>query len=416
MGCRQAVVTLLGLFSSGALAGSCSIPEGSHYEITSPADIPRLFSDCTDISGDILITNSYSGAFVLPGVDNIFGKLYFEWDGWYQWDPDYSRAPNVTSIEIPDVRVISEVIIQDIPTLRLVAMPKLEEIWNGFSLLQGRNPPVVADFRALRHAGDFDFDGLFTSINLDSLEDVTQRLEIGAAPGAPISLPRFISARGLFFWGSPSSVSLPALRRVGESPKDSYGLAMSFKGESAISLDFPELRIIHPTFEVGGNITSLSLPLIPSIAESFTVTSTSRLNFSVPLEKVDSIHLGGRVETASFPALRYVKTVDVDADYAFDCEGFLERIQRVWSRMDVSSKWFRFECKVPPPPRSWTRLGSLLAVAFVVGILLFVLGRTWRRWRRRRLLQMDLDLDELPAYGYPESDPPPKYSRYDGEE
>ncbi|KAL3492327.1 hypothetical protein BJX62DRAFT_236360 [Aspergillus germanicus] len=157
----QVVAILFGLFSSGASALWCSVPEGTHYEVTSPADIPRLFSDCLEIWGDILITNSYSGAF----------------DGWYHWDPDYSRAPNVTSIEIPDLQMIYSLVIQDIPTLTLISMPKLEEIWHGLSLLQRRNPPIEADFRALRWANDFGFDGLFTSVNLDSLEDVTNRLD-----------------------------------------------------------------------------------------------------------------------------------------------------------------------------------------------------------------------------------------------
>jgi hypothetical protein len=165
-------------------------------------------------------------------------------------------------------------------------------------------------------------------------------------------------------------------------------------------------------------MASLSLPLIKSIPTWFDVKSASRLNFSVPLEKVDSNHLSGNVETASFPALTYVKVVEVNADYAFDCEGLLEKIQRVWSRMDVASKWFRFECHVPPPPRAWTGAGSSTAILLVGFIVLFVLVKKGRRWMRRQLLQLDLstDMDELPAYGYPENDPPPKYSPYDGEE
>ncbi|KAL3492326.1 hypothetical protein BJX62DRAFT_236359 [Aspergillus germanicus] len=177
---------------------------------------------------------------------------------------------------------------------------------------------------------------------------------------------------------------------------------MAFENEPAISLEFPELRSINDHFEVRGNITS-----------------ASRLNFSVPLEKVDSIHLSGNVETASFPALTFVKTVEVNADYAFDCEGLLERIQRVWSRMDVASKWFRFECHVPPP-RAWTGVGSSMAVLLVGFIVLFVLIKKGMRWMRRRLLQMDMGMsmgmDELPAYVYPANDPPPKYSPYDGKE
>jgi hypothetical protein len=54
-------------------------------------------------------------------------------------------------------------------------------------------------------------------------------------------------------------------------------------------------------------MASLSLPLIKSIPTWFDVKSASRLNFSVPLEKVDSIHLSGNVETASFPSLTFVK-------------------------------------------------------------------------------------------------------------
>ncbi|KAL3440195.1 hypothetical protein BJX65DRAFT_315012 [Aspergillus insuetus] len=176
---------------------------------------------------------------------------------------------------------------------------------------------------------------------------------------------------------------------------------MAFENEPAISLEFPELRSIDDHFESRGNIISLTLPLIKSIPTRFDVTSAARLNFSVPLEKVDSIHLSGNVETASFPALTYVKTVYVDADYAFDCEGLLKKIQRVWSRMDVSSKWFRFECHVPPPPRAWTGVGSSMAVLIVGFIVLFVLVKMGRRWMRRRLLQMDMGMDELPAYWVP---------------
>jgi hypothetical protein len=63
--------------------------------------------------------------------------LHFEWDGWHQWDPDYSRAPDMTPIEMPDLQMIYSLVIQDIPTVRLVAMPRLEEVWQGLPLLQG---------------------------------------------------------------------------------------------------------------------------------------------------------------------------------------------------------------------------------------------------------------------------------------
>jgi hypothetical protein len=63
--------------------------------------------------------------------------------------------------------------------------------------------------------------------------------------------------------------------------------------------------------------------------------------------------------------------------------------------------------------------GSSMAVLIVGFIVLFVLVIKGRMWMRRRLLQMDMGMsmgmNELPTYGYLENNPPPKYSRYDGE-
>ncbi|KAL3462089.1 hypothetical protein BJX64DRAFT_288632 [Aspergillus heterothallicus] len=360
LGGLRMIAALIGLSSTAALARSCYKPEGEeNFEVNSPEDVSRLFEGCESIWGDIVIGDNYTGPFVLPGVVQILGELDLNWGGWYEERPDYSIAPNVTSIELPDLEMMYSADIRDVPTLRLVSMPKLTEVWHGLKLLQQRNPPCATDFRSLRWANDLSIKGRFTRMNFDSLETVSNILEIASNLKTAISLPRLNLTCGLRLWGVPSSVSLPSFshaQRITDHSCSHGHVSMGF--DAPISVDLPKLRLIEFDFSIAGNITSLSLPYVHRLENSFSVSSTQALRFSVPLERAFTIQLGGHVQAASFPNLKYVHRVSAVLEGEFDCSGLSKQVHGIWSKTDVDPRSFEFFCKAQKVSLEWLRAGG----------------------------------------------------------
>lgn len=112
---------------------------------------------CTTLNGDIIVANSYSGSLVLDGLENLNGTL--DVTGENDVTTLNPMTPNLTSIELPDLRYADSIWIQRVPALTSVSAPKATLIT---SLISNGTASASFDFSALEKALSIDLIGNYT--------------------------------------------------------------------------------------------------------------------------------------------------------------------------------------------------------------------------------------------------------------
>lgn len=111
-----------------SLAEVCEAEYPESLLVYKPEDLETIGRDCTTIIGDLGFNDTWSGPFILPGVENITGTIRVE-----RWQQGRVRQPNVTRVELPDLKYIHQM--DFLFSLAVnVSAPKLESargIWLG---------------------------------------------------------------------------------------------------------------------------------------------------------------------------------------------------------------------------------------------------------------------------------------------
>ncbi|KAL5358562.1 hypothetical protein BJX96DRAFT_44940 [Aspergillus floccosus] len=267
---------LVGLLTFGCLmdVATARYCRGS-FNVTRPEDVETLFQDCTYVGGDITITHTYSGPFILPKVTSIGGTLELRYLTSLP-GTDNSTIPRVTSIELPDLKQIKNVEIGNITTLKTISMPQLETIRWRCAVYQHGITTDSLDLPSLRTVPIFHLAGAFSSVNVDSLRNVSEYLDLygpgvggrDGDTGKPLDLkfPSLVYAYRLLVEGRISSISMPKLKFLGRKHTDggySDDVMVRVKDTPA-SLSFPSLRNLTGSFSVDGPINRyLFLPGSP---------------------------------------------------------------------------------------------------------------------------------------------------------
>ncbi|KAB8221134.1 hypothetical protein BDV33DRAFT_190722 [Aspergillus novoparasiticus] len=132
-------------------------------------DVESLFQGCTHVRGDITITDTYSGALILPNLKTIDGKFDVQYIT-SRPGTGNSTATQVTSLELPDTQSIKSVAIANITTLKTISMTLLESV-SHFSIYQHGITTDTLDLRSLREASYFYLAGGFSSAKFPFLKD-----------------------------------------------------------------------------------------------------------------------------------------------------------------------------------------------------------------------------------------------------
>lgn len=95
-------------------SGSSQNSGNSALTVNSQDDLNSFSDGCTTLIGDILISSTYRGRFVLDGVANVTGQISMG-------SSNYSKR--VTSFELPDAKSIGRVVLHEVPDVQL---PKVQ--------------------------------------------------------------------------------------------------------------------------------------------------------------------------------------------------------------------------------------------------------------------------------------------------
>ncbi|KAL3459725.1 hypothetical protein BJX64DRAFT_278958 [Aspergillus heterothallicus] len=330
----------------GAALAAASLPypssaetcEAGYLLVHKPSDLEIIGRDCTTIIGDLGFNDTWSGPFILPGVENITGTIRVE-----HWQQGRVRQPNVTRVELPDLRYIYQMDFLFLPAIN-VSAPKLESargIWLG-----QESHDSEAHFPALREVEMLGFTGNYSSVEVPVLERAEtlsicsfanncgrgDNEERGPSIIDPlnITLPSLEFVKDLFIGGKTASISAPKLATVNSSAE--FQLP-----ESPASLDLPALNHVGNSFEAEGSVSSIHLPSLQNTTASVKVSSTAPLSVSLPLAG-NPRFLGffGAIEGISLPNLTNFQKLQIHSDLPLDCGPLDKRFEPIAAKIAES--------------------------------------------------------------------------------
>ncbi|KAE8330060.1 hypothetical protein BDV39DRAFT_170630 [Aspergillus sergii] len=342
------------------------------FNVTRSEDVESLFQGCTHVRGDITITDTYSGALILPNLKTIDGKLDVQYIT-SRPGTGNSTATQVTSLELPDTQSIKNVAIANISTLKTISMTRLESV-SHFSIYQHGITTDTLDLRSLREASYFYLAGGFSSVNVDSLRNVSQFLDIygpgagaeGEDTGKPLQLtfPSLVYAYRLLVEGRISKIAMPKLEFLGRDHRDggySDDIMIRTK-ETPGSFSFPSLKNLTGSFSVYGPIKSLDVSLLQSSTVYMKLGTTSPLNLTLPLKKLNSITLHGTIESVRFPFLEDFKSINIHSTLPVGCKSFTTQMEEISQSLEYKA---RYRCSEPRSTPSLLGLVALCAIPVI---------------------------------------------------
>ncbi|KAL4808255.1 hypothetical protein BDV18DRAFT_134528 [Aspergillus unguis] len=428
--------------------------DGILLTVSSQAELDEAIAGCSTLVGNIQLSAAFAGPFTLNGVVNVTGEIYMEYTtlGGYTSLYEYVGShENITSFEMLDVVYLQDLYLLDVPDIRL---PKVEYM-RGFSLRTSSGGSV--DLGALREVSSFHTEGPSLSVNLQSLEIVTESILVcsqvnckfddpssGHTLPTPVDLPALEYARRMEFNGTFSNFSMPKLRTIGSTgyPLDWSGFSLFLRDEEMPPLDFAPLETLYGHLIVFGDVSDIRLSPIKSTTAWIHIETTVRAEIYSSLEEAGDIDIRGQIASVDVPNLTEVGEFSMSSTEDIPCTASLRKI---YNQIIETSIWPPSWCNDPEDasfdedggtffkPDSHTDSSSddeqlKIATGGLVGcavggvaVFLLIVGFIWRRHvknKRERNRNVstsgngnnneDEDQD-LPAIG--NDGPPPPYSK-----
>ncbi|PKX98447.1 uncharacterized protein P174DRAFT_500108 [Aspergillus novofumigatus IBT 16806] len=403
------------------------------FDFSSPDDL-NWFSthNCTIIDDDITLLESFNGSFSLLNVTSISGVITY-------------TAPTETfklsSISLPDVLYLGGIKV-DLPNSQDiidVSAPKATAVGS----IDVAVPLTAAvDFRSLKQATSISLAGNYSSVRLDSLEQVNSNLSIRGSDiiaanylddvaygQLPLSFPALKFATFIRFSGVITEFSMPVLETANIQTRKYFGPSgVSIHNYGApVDLDLPKLRSVGDMLDLQGALSSLSLDSLQSIQGNITVNSSSFLDVNfTSLYSAETIQLSGNITSAGFPSLTGVNRITIDTTNTIDCSSFQRTIQRaapssnstcngtgvtgvtgVTGETGPSGRGLSTRAKVG------IAIGVSIAGIIIVGLIIWYEQRMARNYKERAGFHWGPQIplqDRSRRRSAPEDDPPPPYS------
>ncbi|KAL3475404.1 hypothetical protein BJX99DRAFT_229852 [Aspergillus californicus] len=357
----------------------CNPPWGEYgysYMAHSQSELDGIAERCTTVNGSVVMGFNYTGSFYLPNVRNI--TRLFRW----AMDADLTQMPTPTSVDLPDLEYLgSSMWLNSLPTLRNVSMPRLKTA--GWDV--NMDYVYEADFRSLETAEYLTITGNMSSLRLDSLREVHQRLvicnwdmcdyNISPPSSVDISLPLLQSVGVMDLEGMISSLEVPSFTTLTGYGRTWNSLKFSTIGGPAINLTFPRLSNSLGEIDLTGNIGGLAIPNLRNMSLSgLSLNSSIPLAVDLPFEEASTIILRGNISSVIFPNLHSLNSsFIVDSDNpSLDCDTLLDTIANATNIMIGVGG--RLHCYPAADSAELSNSGLSTGVRAAIGVVIGVVG------------------------------------------
>ncbi|KAL4799318.1 hypothetical protein BDV19DRAFT_355593 [Aspergillus venezuelensis] len=330
--------------SIGAIAGDCRT-NPPIFTVFEPGDLEIYRDGCTTITGNFVIDSDFSGDFILEGVTDFIGNISNTED----------VAPGGLGVlDLPNLVSVGTISIHRVATVNLGSLEHAGDILLGPSTTGGE-----VNLGALQNANNVGFEGGWKSIDLSSLEIVSDTLafyftrddgvftDIAQIPLLHIDLPVFKSAGKLLtFEGQIASLSVPELEMAGDPATEEeyglHGLRMNIEGIKGVDFEFPKLHTLASSTQVYGNISRIRLPALGETATRIEFNTEIPIEIYSTIETALDVWLWGEIKSVHFPNM-------VDLGYISFAKAIRpcnETLVKLWETIPVSdppeyeTSWF----------------------------------------------------------------------------
>ncbi|KAL4961578.1 uncharacterized protein BDV14DRAFT_180140 [Aspergillus stella-maris] len=321
--------------SLGTIAGDCRTnpPILTVYE---PGDLGIFRDGCTSITGNLVIDSTFSGDFVLENVTEIIGNISNAEDA----VPGALRV-----LDLPNLVKVGAISVHRVATVNLGSLEHAGDILLGPSTSDGE-----VNLGALQDANNVGFEGGWKSIDLSSLETVSNTLafyfarddhvfpDVAQIPLLHVDLPVLKSAGKLLtFEGQITSLSVPELEMAGDPATEEeyglHGLRMNIEGIKGVDFEFPKLHTLASSTQVYGNISRIRLPALGETATRIEFNTAIPIEIYSTIETALDVWLWGEIKSVHFPNM-----VDLGGiSFAKAIRPCNETLVKLWETIPISN-------------------------------------------------------------------------------
>ncbi|KAH8807637.1 hypothetical protein F5884DRAFT_789737 [Xylogone sp. PMI_703] len=376
----------------------CSLAGDQELLVQSQEDLDQLGPNCTEFEGTILVAPDYTGSLVLNGITDLGGL---------KAESSESSNPHLTSISMPAMISVDQILFQDASALTNVSIPNATRV--GSITIAGV-PGTTFYFKSVTEANDVSLSGKISGLYFNSLVSIVGGLEVTATSESELILdcPALQNASNIALWGNFNSLVLPQLQSIGGGCENSEIFYPDLQiqvdnGNKSFDILLPSLS--HACIaQFKGSIESIYLPSLLEV-DDITISASLPLNVSMThLQNASQIELTGNITGAEFPALQDVKSIIIASDLPLNCTPALTAYELYGAKKNGSSYGCNF-----PPPKSQSNdnlsLGAKLGLGIGIGggalviALIWSISKLYRKDKKNKELKTAIKLQQLNSDG-----------------
>ncbi|RAL07791.1 uncharacterized protein BO97DRAFT_408705 [Aspergillus homomorphus CBS 101889] len=361
-------------------AQDCNAQEdeyGQGIVIYSQDQLDALTRNCTRLYGDLVVGSNYTGSFIMHNLTNLTSSISV-----------LNSTTGLTSLEAPDLVTIYGAEFTYPSSLQSISLPRLETA--VFITIEGRSP-ITVSIPNLRNVSYLDLSGSSINANLSSLEQITTGSSICGEAGCDkrsssqmhIDLPALRGAASLSVGGNISSLSLPVLASAGNISQaqttgyGDYSAGLAVHSSQLLNFSVPALNFLNGTLSLRGAFDSISAPSLKNATGDIALEAWYPLAVNLSsLQVADDITLIGAISSTDFSSLKQVNKFSVDSTRHLNCDKVLPS----------NASFVHAHCNSAPQKKSALarNIGIGVGVGLGASMLLAVAGICIYRRRQKR--------------------------------
>ncbi|KAL3476141.1 hypothetical protein BJX99DRAFT_258652 [Aspergillus californicus] len=286
------------------------------------------FSGCTKLIGHILVDPTFSGSFVLKGVEMVEGTIASV------GDDEANVGDPLDALEFPDLQGLLGLTIRGNRTIRRLSFPRLQAIWMMDVVYPNSE---WFDMGSLEYASMIALGGAWTNISFPSLQEAEMlRIDVDlyTSPDTPLAGSDRVP---------PMDIDLPALKKGNDiSIRGSVNSFVWLEHTEGLTVDalYPDLSVVElPSLtscdgdmNYTGYIKKIDLGPLEKTIYGLNIKTETPVEIMSSLQEAGSITISGPVKFLDFSDITSARNLDINITSQARCSPSLVTLYRQLNR------------------------------------------------------------------------------------